>query len=131
MSQVDKNLFQEYDLLNNKYDENIKKIEEKNKQKIKNKNEIIEEIYEYYRASPGIEIRYPSVNEKENKYLDESTFIIDEEDNERYNTLQNKELSVLLKMHKIKNLVKKKEGLLKKEKQIKSHEEIKKKKEKQ
>ena len=138
MSQVDKNLFQEYDLLNNKYDENIKKIEEKNKQKIKNKNEIIEEIYEYYRASPGIEIRYPSVNEKENKYLDESTFIIDEEDNERYNTLQNKELSVLLKMHKIKNLVKKKEGLLKKEtkrlykyNQIKSLEEIKKQKEKQ
>ena len=137
--QVDKNLFQEYDLLNSaSYDESIKKTEEKNKLKSKNKNEIIEEIFEYYRAAAGIKMRYPSANERENKYLNESTFIIDEEENERCNTLQNKKISVLLKMYKIKYLAKRKEGLLKKETkrlykydQIKSLEEIKKQKEKQ
>ena len=140
MCQVDKNLFHEYDLLNSTYDENdnIKKMEEKIKLKNRNNNEIIEEIYEYYRTAPGTKMRYPSANDKENKYLNESTFIIDEEENERFNTLQNKKMSVLLKMYKMKNLARRKEGLIKREtkrlnkyNQIKSLEEIKKQKEKQ
>ena len=140
MCQVDKNLFHEYDLLNSTYDENdnIKKMEEKIKLKNRKNNEIIEEIYEYYRTAPGTKMRYPSANDKENKYLNESTFIIDEEENERFNTLQNKKMSVLLKMYKMKNLARRKEGLIKREtkrlnkyNQIKSLEEIKKQKEKQ
>ena len=138
--QVDKNMFQEYNLLNNSFKENefSKYSEDRNKSKYKSKNEIIDEIFEYYRIPALNKIRYYSIGEKENKYMNESNFILDEEENERYNTLQNKEVSVLLKMHKIKNLARRKKGMLKKEtkrlykfNQLKSLEEIKKQKEKQ
>ena len=75
------------------------------------------------------------MGEKENKFMNDSNFMLDEEENERYNTLQNKKVSVLLKMHKIKNLARRKQGLIKKEtkrlykfSQIKSLDEIKKQK---
>ena len=140
ISQVDKNLFQEYNLLGGSFEENEinKNDEEKNKTKFKNKIEIMEEIFEYYRIPALTKIRYYSVGEKENKYYNDSTFILDEEENERYNTLQNKKVSVLLKMHKIKNLERRKQGMIKKEtkrlnkyNQVKSLEEIKKQKEMQ
>ena len=70
--------------------------------------------------------------------MNDSNFMLDEEENEKYNNLQNKKVSVLLKMHKIKNLARRKQGLIKKEtkrlykfNQIKSLDEIKKQKEKQ
>ena len=138
--QVDKNLFQEYDLLNKSFkeNENNKNLEEINKFRIKNKTQIMEEIFEYYRIPALSRVRYFSIGEKENKYLNDSNFILDEEENERYNTLQNKPVSVLLKMHKIKNLARIKQGRIKKEttrlfkfNQIKSLEEIKRQKEKQ
>ena len=138
--QVDKNLFHEYNLLNNSFKENElnKNIEEKNRTRTKNRNEIIEEIFEYYRIPALLKTRNFSVGEKENKFMNDSNFMLDEEENERYNTLQNKKVSVLLKMHKIKNLARRKQGLIKKEtkrlykfSQIKSLDEIKKQKEKQ
>ena len=138
--QVDKNLFQEYNLLNtDNFEENIKNLEEKNKSKIKGKNEIIEEIFEYYRTPALTKGRNNSANLKENKYLNETLFILDEENlDERYNTLQNKQVSILLKIFKLKHLARRKAGLIKKEtkrlykfNQIKSLEEIKKQKERQ
>ena len=144
--QVDKNLFLEYNLLNDSFgnnDENNNDInKDEKKTKIKNKAEIIDEIFEYYRVPFESGIRNYSVGEKDNKYLNESSFILDEEENEkyiiRYNTLQNKEISILLKMHKIKNLARRKERRIHREtirllnvNQMKSLEEIKKQKEKQ
>ena len=141
--QVDKNLFQEYNLLNtDNFEESLKNIEEKNKSKIKGKNDIIEEIFDYYRTPAFIKGRNNSANLKENKYLNETLFILDEENlekfNERFNTLENKQVSILLKMFKLKHLARRKAGLIKKEtkrlykfNQIKSLDEIKKQKEKQ
>ena len=139
--QVDKNLFQEYNLLNNTFTEkDYNKIlyGGNGKSKSKTRIQIIEEIFEYYRTPISTGVKNYSVCGKENKYINESIFSIGEEENERYNTLQNKNVAYLLKMHKIKNLARRKEGMLKKEtkrlykvNQIKSLEEIKKQKERQ